>query len=410
MGEGDKDGKKEGAKCPKCDSDLHHVDKVGQHYCFSCETYYDPKDVVFKDKAKEEAPKAAQQESKEEELGKPKGIPCPKCGDMAAPVRDSDRFYCYTCEEFYTKGGKLVKGGEEEAPKSSATTIVDITEEKETVKEEPKASKESAEKETSAAASDDAEDAGLTAEETMILDILEGNNKGKKDDRRVCPTCGLALTYVQKYDRWYCYTCRKYAPSETRKVKEKGEEEEEIKCAYCGSDAEYIQKYDRWYCRSCRKYLPSERASAKEGEDADATPPLCSQCGKPTTWIAAYERHYCYPCKKYVQKGNGREEAGPAQEAPTPKKAPAAKGTGPACASCGQPTTYISKYDRHYCYPCQKYAPKADAKAEGEKPAAKSAKAKPTAPMCPNCKKPTTWIAKYERFYCYPCKKYVPKY
>jgi hypothetical protein len=26
-----------------------------------------------------------------------------------------------------------------------------------------------------------------------------------------CPTCGRPLTYVQQYNRWYCYSCQKYA-------------------------------------------------------------------------------------------------------------------------------------------------------------------------------------------------------
>jgi MFS family permease len=27
----------------------------------------------------------------------------------------------------------------------------------------------------------------------------------------VCPTCGGPLTYIQQYQRWYCYKCKKYA-------------------------------------------------------------------------------------------------------------------------------------------------------------------------------------------------------
>jgi len=392
MGEAEKDGKKEEAKCPKCDSDLHLVDKVGQHYCFSCETYYDHKDVV-KEKPVEEAQKALPETKKEEakeELARSKGIPCPSCGDMAAPVKDSDRYYCYACEEFFTKGGKVVPD-EEEAQKASTTTIVDVA-----AKSEP------AVEETSRASELEDMKTVLTAEETMILDILEGNKKDK-DERRVCPSCGLALTYVQKYDRWYCYTCRKYAPGGPSKAEEA---EEEVKCAYCGSGAEYVQKYDRWYCRTCKKYLPTATdRSAKPKEDVSATPPLCAQCGKPTTWIATYERHYCYPCKKYAPKGNGKEEGKPAPE--TAKRVSTAKPAGPACAYCGQPTTWIAKYERHYCYPCQKYVSKTEPKNDAAK---SNAKSKPNAPACPNCKKPTTWIAKYERYYCYPCKKYVPKY
>lgn len=27
---------------------------------------------------------------------------------------------------------------------------------------------------------------------------------------QICPTCGRPATYVQQYNRWYCYNCRKY--------------------------------------------------------------------------------------------------------------------------------------------------------------------------------------------------------
>jgi len=407
MGDAEKDGKKEGAKCPKCDSDLHHVEKVDQHYCFSCETYYDEKDVVRRKPKEQPKPVVAEEKKEEEEAVRPKGIPCPACGDMTAPVRDSENYYCYTCEEFYTKGGKKVEKSEKKTEekveeKAEASDIVDISEKREEKIEEKKQDIR-----TESAFAE--EESKLTAEETMILDILEGNKGKKADDRKVCPSCGLALTYVQKYDRWYCYTCRKYAATEPSAIKEEKEGEEGMKCAYCGSDAEYVQKYDRYYCRTCKKYLPAERpAKGKEEAEDASTPPLCSQCGKPTTWIPAYERHYCYPCKKYAPKtSTSRAEAKPTEEAP--KKEQTAKPRGPACENCGQPTTWIEKYERHYCYPCKKYIPKAEPKTEA-KPAASAAKSKPNAPLCPTCNKQTTWIAKYERYYCYPCKKYVPKY
>lgn len=33
-------------------------------------------------------------------------------------------------------------------------------------------------------------------------------------EERKCLTCGQKLTYVEKYGRWYCYNCKKYAPQE----------------------------------------------------------------------------------------------------------------------------------------------------------------------------------------------------
>ncbi|MFX1295755.1 MAG: hypothetical protein ACFFD2_13000 [Promethearchaeota archaeon] len=31
----------------------------------------------------------------------------------------------------------------------------------------------------------------------------------------------------------------------------------------------------------------------------------------------------------------------------------------------------------------------------------------PPGPLCPNCNKPTTFIPQYNRYYCYPCQKYI---
>jgi ribosomal protein S27AE len=444
MGEEDRKGKGEKTKCPKCDSELHHVEKVDQHYCFNCETYYSHEDVE-KAKAKEEPVKQAMAEAaaiiKDDKL-KPKGIPCPSCGDTTAPVKDSDSYYCYACEQYFTKGGKVLEEKEEAAEETKPAEVeakAVIEEAKPAAEEKPVVvevkpavvetkpavaeTKPAEAKEIRAERAAEIEKRGemkseLTVEETMILNLLEGN-KEEKEDKRICPSCGLALTYVQKYDRWYCYTCRKYANKE---ASEEGEEEEKeaMLCSECGGKAEYIEKYDRWYCRSCKRYLPTVKAAAaaKEAkaekeeaeETADGSAPLCAQCGKPTTWIANYERYYCYPCKKYAPKG----AAAPAKAAAAEEAKPLTPGkpAGPACATCGRPTSWIAKYNRYYCYHCQKYAPKTEGKTEAKaeaKAETKPAEKKPATPLCSTCGKPTTWIAKYERYYCYPCKKYAPK-
>ncbi|HUX99801.1 MAG TPA: hypothetical protein VMV49_09625 [Candidatus Deferrimicrobium sp.] len=40
---------------------------------------------------------------------------------------------------------------------------------------------------------------------------------------------------------------------------------------------------------------------------------------------------------------------GPAPVAATPESPP------PFCSKCGKPTTFIPQYNRYYCYPCEKY-------------------------------------------------------
>ena len=33
----------------------------------------------------------------------------------------------------------------------------------------------------------------------------------KPEDRPSCPNCGGALSYIEEYDKWYCYDCKEYA-------------------------------------------------------------------------------------------------------------------------------------------------------------------------------------------------------
>ena len=63
-----------------------------------------------------------------------------------------------------------------------------------------------------------------------------------------CPTCGRALTYISQYNRWYCYSCRAYAPVAKSK----------FACPSCGASLRWISQYERWWCDSCRKYAPAD--------------------------------------------------------------------------------------------------------------------------------------------------------
>ncbi|MGI0149733.1 MAG: hypothetical protein ACREDF_09420, partial [Thermoplasmata archaeon] len=63
-----------------------------------------------------------------------------------------------------------------------------------------------------------------------------------------CPRCGRELTYISQYDRWYCYSCRTYAPRAKAK----------FACPTCGASLRWISQYERWWCDSCRRYAPSD--------------------------------------------------------------------------------------------------------------------------------------------------------
>jgi len=371
--------KKNIEKCPKCESDLHYVEKVGQHYCYSCENYLAPeetpieKEEVIKEEKKEieritEVPPI---EEKKEPVEEEKNLKetdktiCPSCGDTATLREDTKRYYCNSCEDYIDAEEKKVEESKEDEKTATLEETPAIAEEM-TVESPQEVVTEKV---------DEMPKAGAPPEEILKEAFL-------REESRTCEDCGADLMYVQKYDRWYCKSCRKYAPTD----------DGSHICPTCGGDTKFIEKYERWYCWNCKEYLPVEE-KAQEIKTKEETP-NCPDCGKPTTWIDQYKRFYCYPCKKYITKEKKDE-----------KKKPA----GPSCPDCGRTTTWIPTYERFYCYPCKKYVMTGESKTVPERQTKRPGKTEQSAPLCKECGKPTKWIAKYERYYCYPCKKYVLK-
>ena len=88
----------------------------------------------------------------------------------------------------------------------------------------------------------------------------------------------------------------------------------------------------------------------------------------------------------------------PAAEEPVSEPAPAVAEVPKAvakvehpCPTCGRELTYISQYDRYYCYYCQRYAPAMRVKG-----------------ACPTCGATMRWIDQHQRWWCDSCQKYAP--
>ena len=175
-------------------------------------------------------------------------------------------------------------------------------------------------------------------------------------------------------------------------------------CPTCGRELSYLDPYDRYYCYHCKAYAPP----VVKVETVPAPPRVgkpCPTCGRELTFIPDYNRHYCYNCKKYAPlEGRPAETPSPApavEVAPPPKPEPAPAPMPPPaveivavkypCPTCGRELSFIEKYGRFYCYSCKKYAP-----ARVRNP-------------CPNCGKELTYIAQYGRHYCPACGQYAPK-
>ena len=105
-----------------------------------------------------------------------------------------------------------------------------------------------------------------------------------------CPTCGRELTYVEQYDRYYCYHCKVYAPPVVKVVAVPAPPKVGRPCPTCGGELTYIPEYKRHYCYSCKKYAPARPRNP------------CPNCGKELQFIAQYQRHYCPACGQYAPK------------------------------------------------------------------------------------------------------------
>jgi len=85
--------------------------------------------------------------------------------------------------------------------------------------------------------------------------------------------------------------------------------------------------------------------------------PACPTCGRDLTWIPQYERFYCYAEKAYAAKGYST----PPAAGPAIQLAGAGKESHVGhyhCPSCDRELSFIAQYDRYYCYEEKKYAPR----------------------------------------------------
>ena len=382
-------------KCPECDKYLTYVSQYDRWYCFNCQSYA-PKEEV------EETPEEELEEPEEED--KPELteeiVEASKRDDLVALCRAyglkvggkkkalQDRLLVCIEER------EEVRPPEEEAPPEEVEE--EVPEEKELPEppeeeklpappeeEAPPEAEEEAEEEPAEEAPEEEivpEEADLEKEmeeilvETGVEEVPEAPPKEEKPSEapppeekppveekvvpavamappeekpgvRRCSTCGEPLTYIAKYERWFCSTCKKYAP-EAKKAEAKVK-----KCQTCGEPLTYYSQYDRWYCHTCRKYAAKEVKRAEVAVEEGT----CPKCHGKASYVEKYDRWYCPTCKSYL----------PVKRPAVVVKKKAAK----KCPTCGEDLTYVEKHDRHYCYVCAKYAPK-ETRARAVRPAA----------------------------------------
>ncbi len=321
----------ESSKCPRCGDDPHFIAHVDKWYCFGCNSYLGEAEEETMEESV--APEAAHVEpEKPSTIISPaakgqKTIECRNCGAELQDLKDG-RLYCFMCETYQDE----IK---ESHVENEAQALVDHASEQAAPAQPQvaKAPEPVAEVKppvpAPAPAAPSAQPAIPATPAAPVAPVIVA--PPKPQFVRMCTACGQPLKYIDKYQRFYCYGCKKYAPKDQ---KLRGIPEVK-KCPECGGDLRFIEKYNEHYCNSCKKY-PLRAASRPEVLS-------CQKCGAPLKWVEKYARHYCYTCKEYAPKGFGGSGASSAAG----KK---------VCPGCNEPMKYVAEYDEWYCYKCRKYS------------------------------------------------------
>lgn len=318
----------EASKCPKCGDEPRFIEQMEKWYCYGCNSYLEEGSPEHSD---------VQPEVNSEDVGPAKpgrasavvlepesvrhesqSLSCPRCGAELEEIRDG-KMFCYICEEY---------ADEIRAPATSTN--------------EPQSLLDSAVASLCSQGAQAQPESSTAAAPSVAPEVA----KAPEPRERTCGTCGQPLKWIEKYQRHYCYGCRKYAPKEQGPKPEAkgapGSAPASQRCPECGSELKFIEKYNEHYCYTCRKY-PLHKMS---GKGAPATTPAapsqvlaCAKCGEPLKYIERYQRHYCFKCREYAPKESG----GAAQ-------------SQKSCPACGHEMKFIKEYNEWYCYTCKRYS------------------------------------------------------
>ncbi|UCE80943.1 MAG: hypothetical protein JSV94_00420 [Methanobacteriota archaeon] len=246
---------------------------------------------------------------------------CPNCGEEPNFLEHMEKWYCYECNSYVDEPDvqeESTEEIEEETTDTSEESAQEATPDTETPMEEQ-------------------EEIEVTRETIEV---------------RICPNCEQPLKWIEKYQRYYCYSCKKYAPVEKKiepeiVAEETPEEapadepkpvvkEDPVKsCPVCSNEMKFIEKYSEWYCHVCKKY-PFHKPKNEVAKNVQSKKMVCPKCSGPLRYIEKYGRHYCNACKAYAPKAG----------APTRKK---------LCPTCKSELKYIKQYNEWYCFKCKKY-------------------------------------------------------
>jgi len=354
----------EASKCPKCGEEPLFIEHLSKWYCYGCNSYVDEEkhecaaEGVHEHRALpiEDVVKALEHEDT--------ACECKSCGAKLQDLKDG-RSYCFMCETYQDASPEetpvtVEQNGE---PKPEPAPVVN--ESQKLLDETPKSEKFVGEPETvpeTLSSVPQTMETKIELAMPVFINVEEATPKAGPQPEpetvaapkapevkvRKCTSCGQPLKYIDKYSRYYCYACRKYAPREdpARAVVQPPASKAGKACPDCGKPLKYVEKYTEWYCYECKKYPIRERAKAIAAAKPAPEVPKCKTCGDPLKYVPQYSRHYCYKCKKYAPKDSVQKPTVMAE----------AKQEIKNCPACREPMKFVSEYNEWYCYKCRKYS------------------------------------------------------
>jgi ribosomal protein S27AE len=318
----------EAAKCPKCGEEPAFIEHIEKWYCYGCNSYIDESEDKHECKtehAHEDQAIAIADELKALEAEESK-LECKNCGAELQDLKDG-RLYCFMCETYQDE---IVDEKKEEPKPNEAQVLLD-TVSVPAVEKAPEPVQPVVE---------------VKPEVAPVAPEQSNEPEPKPAEIRMCPSCGQPLKFIEKYQRCYCYGCRKYAPKdEAPKPSPNPVKEEKVskKCPDCSGEMKFVEKYSEYYCYSCKKYPLRSQKKAEPARPVSTSKALtCPKCGEPVKWVEKYSRHYCHKCKEYAPKGFG----GVPVDASVKKD----------CPTCKEVMKFIPEYNEWYCFKCKKYS------------------------------------------------------
>ena len=341
----------EASKCPKCGEEPQYIEHIEKWYCYGCNTYVEDEaeHVCTSEETKEECVAEIRQELQTLEAEEDK-LECKNCGAELEDLKDG-KLYCFVCETYQGEShGAEVEAKPEPGPEPMVAepphTVNEAQHLLETanapVKEETMPEAVSHESEATPEPVIEihkSEPIIDRVDEPVVPPLNELKHESTlapSPELRTCASCGQPLKWIEKYQRHYCYSCRKYAPREIKKDPVTPGKKD---CPGCGGELKFVEKYSEWYCYKCKKY---PLRAVKKAEEPKPQALVCPKCKGPVKWIDKYARYYCLSCKEYAPKGFGG--------------VPAEAGDKKQCPACNETMKFVPEYNEWYCYKCKKYS------------------------------------------------------